>query len=141
MMVYRNRIRRSETKDLSAARMRTFDCVCHRAQCRAVSPDATENRRRSRSHRAAFESKWTASPLQPIYSAAPLIAQGRLTALLPGHAPRALGVHGVYASRRQVPPALRAMLDFLVERFADPAHWQAGLPVPAKAPARTKKSR
>ncbi|WCM87554.1 LysR family transcriptional regulator [Acidovorax sp. NCPPB 3576] len=80
--------------------------------------------------------------LQPVYAAAPLIAQGRLTALLPGHVPRTLGVHGVYASRRQVPPALRALLDFLVERFADPAHWQAGLPVPAaKAPVRAKKSR
>lgn len=73
--------------------------------------------------------------LQPIYSAAPLIAQGRLTALLPGYAPRALGVHGVYASRRQVPPALRAMLDFLVERFADPAHWSVGLAQPT-APGR-----
>jgi hypothetical protein len=29
-----------------------------------------------------------------------------------------LGIHGVYSSRRQMPAALRAMLDFLVDWFA-----------------------
>ncbi len=61
--------------------------------------------------------------MQPMYAAAPLIAQGRLVALLPRDVPQSLGVHGIYASRRQMSPLLRSMLDFLVERFADEAHW------------------
>ena len=55
--------------------------------------------------------------LQPAFAAAPLIAAGQLVRLLPEHVPQALGIHGVYSSRRQMPAALRAMLDFLVEWF------------------------
>ncbi|WP_092970463.1 LysR family transcriptional regulator [Ralstonia sp. NFACC01] len=55
--------------------------------------------------------------LQPVFAAAPLIASGQLVRLLPEHAPQALGIHGVYSSRRQMPVALRAMLDFLVDWF------------------------
>jgi DNA-binding transcriptional LysR family regulator len=69
--------------------------------------------------------------MQPVYSAAPLVASGQVVALLPEWRPQALGVHGVYSSRRQMPAALRAMLDFLVERFREPRHW----PPPA-SPAR-----
>lgn len=59
--------------------------------------------------------------LQPLYSAAPLIASGRLVRLLPRYRPQALGIHGVYTSRRQLPATLRTMLDFLAERLrADP---------------------
>lgn len=72
--------------------------------------------------------------MQPAYSVAPLIEQGRLVALLPDFAPQSMGVHGIYGSRRQMPAALRALLDFLVERFADPAHWLAALP--ARKPGR-----
>lgn len=61
--------------------------------------------------------------LQPLFTTAPLIAAGRLVALLPRWRPQTLGVHGVYASRHQMTPALRAMLDLLALRFADPAHW------------------
>ncbi|MDP9901864.1 LysR family transcriptional regulator [Variovorax ginsengisoli] len=61
--------------------------------------------------------------MQPAYAAATLIDQGRLVALLPALAPLALGVHGVYASRRQMPTVLRAMLDFLAERFSNPRRW------------------
>ena len=55
--------------------------------------------------------------LQPAFAAAPLIAAGQLVRLLPEHVPQALGIHGVYSSRRQMPAALRALLDFLVEWF------------------------
>ncbi|CAJ0901969.1 HTH-type transcriptional regulator DmlR [Ralstonia sp. LMG 32965] len=55
--------------------------------------------------------------LQPMFAAAPLIASGHLVRLLPDHVPQALGIHGVYSSRRQMPAALRAMLDFLVDWF------------------------
>ncbi len=61
--------------------------------------------------------------MQPEYSAAPLVASGRLVALFPEWRPQAMGVYGVYGSRRQMPTALRAMLDFLAERFADARHW------------------
>jgi DNA-binding transcriptional LysR family regulator len=56
--------------------------------------------------------------LQPVFAAAPLIAGGQLVRLLPDHVPQTLGIHGVYSSRRQMPAALRAMLDFLVDWFA-----------------------
>ena len=55
--------------------------------------------------------------LQPVFAAAPLIASGQLVRLLPEHMPQTLGIHGVYSSRRQMPAALRAMLDFLVDWF------------------------
>jgi DNA-binding transcriptional LysR family regulator len=55
--------------------------------------------------------------LQPLYSAAPLIADGRLMALLPDCAPQRMGIYGIYTSRQHMPPALRAMLDFLVDWF------------------------
>ncbi|HET7836775.1 MAG TPA: LysR family transcriptional regulator [Variovorax sp.] len=64
--------------------------------------------------------------MQPAYSARGPIAQGRLVALLPDFEPQGLGVYGVYASRRQMPASLRALLDFLVARFAEPAHWPPG---------------
>ena len=61
--------------------------------------------------------------MQPEYSAAPLVTSGRLVALLPDWRPQALGVYAVYSSRRQMPAALRAMLDFLAARFSDARHW------------------
>jgi DNA-binding transcriptional LysR family regulator len=57
--------------------------------------------------------------MQPLYSAAGPIAEGRLQPLLPGFAPRGLGVYGLYSSRSRMPVSLRMLLDFLVERFAD----------------------
>lgn len=61
--------------------------------------------------------------LQPAYAAADLVASGRLRALLPGYAPPVLGVHALYQPQRRVPPLLRALLDFLVEWFAQDGHW------------------
>jgi len=57
--------------------------------------------------------------LQPVYSAAPLLADGRLVALLPDCTPQPMGVYGIYTSRQHMPLALRAMLDFLVAWFAN----------------------
>ncbi|MYM82362.1 LysR family transcriptional regulator [Duganella sp. FT50W] len=55
--------------------------------------------------------------LQPLYSAAPLIREGKLVALLPGYTPLSMGIYGIYSSRQQMPPALRAMLDLLLTWF------------------------
>ena len=66
--------------------------------------------------------------LLPTYLAAPEVAAGRLRAILPECEPQVLGIHGVYASRRQMPLILRAMLDFLVERLGS-APWDSGLKV------------
>ncbi|HEN3481689.1 TPA: LysR family transcriptional regulator [Yersinia enterocolitica] len=55
--------------------------------------------------------------LQPSYSAAPYIASGELIRLLPDYQPQAMGIYGIYTSRRQMPATLRSMLDFLVEWF------------------------
>lgn len=56
--------------------------------------------------------------LQPSYSAAPYIARGELVKLLPDYQPQAMGIYGIYTSRRQMPATLRTMLDFLVVWFA-----------------------
>lgn len=47
------------------------------------------------------------------------IARGELTTVLPDWAPRREIVHAVFASRRGLLPAVRALLDFLAERFAE----------------------
>ncbi|CAH0221616.1 HTH-type transcriptional regulator DmlR [Pseudomonas sp. Bi70] len=62
--------------------------------------------------------------LQPLYAAAPLLEDGRLVRLLPGWLPQSLGIHAIYASRRQMLPALRALLDFIAERLAADPLWQ-----------------
>ncbi|KAF7600233.1 MAG: LysR family transcriptional regulator [Candidatus Dactylopiibacterium carminicum] len=56
--------------------------------------------------------------LQPVFSAAPLIASGQLVALLPRARPQTLGIHGLYTSREHQTALLRTMLDFLVAWFA-----------------------
>lgn len=61
--------------------------------------------------------------LQPTYSAAPLIAAGQLVALLPDCAPQQMGIYGIYSSRQYLPPALRAMLDFLLDWFGKRPGW------------------
>lgn len=61
--------------------------------------------------------------LQPWYSVTPLIAAGKLVPLLPGHVPQMMGIYGIYSSRQHLSPALRAMLDFLLEWFAANPDW------------------
>jgi DNA-binding transcriptional LysR family regulator len=50
--------------------------------------------------------------MQPVFSAAALIASGQLVALLPQYKPQTLGIHGLYTSRQHQPAILRTMLDF-----------------------------
>jgi DNA-binding transcriptional LysR family regulator len=40
--------------------------------------------------------------------------------VLPDYQVEELGIHAVYASRRQMPTTMRSFLDFLVDRFASP---------------------
>ena len=46
------------------------------------------------------------------------IAQGELVHVIPGWAPRHEIIHAVFPSRRGLLPAVRALVDFLAERFA-----------------------
>ena len=62
--------------------------------------------------------------MQPMYAAAPLLESGQLIRLLPDWQPQALGIHALYASRRQMLPALRTLLDFIAQRLADDTRWQ-----------------
>ena len=54
----------------------------------------------------------------PSYQVAPYLRSGELVALLPEYALEEMGIHAVYASRRQLPAIMRSFLDYLVERFA-----------------------
>lgn len=72
----------------------------------------------------------TGIAMQPRFAAAPLIKSGQLTPLLAGYRPQQLGIYGVYSSRDHMPPALRAMLDHLLDWFASDPEWQdAGIPL------------
>ena len=61
--------------------------------------------------------------LQPLYSVAGLLRSGALVRLLPEYQPQELGIYALYGTRRQMPPALRALLDFLLERLAEKPDW------------------
>jgi len=61
--------------------------------------------------------------LQPRYSVGAHLRSGALVQLLPDYEPQQLGIHALYGTRRQMPPALRALLDFLIERLADRPDW------------------
>ena len=56
----------------------------------------------------------------PTYQIAPLLRSGELIEVLPDYEVEELGIHAVYASRRQLPTIMRSFLDFLVERFSSP---------------------
>lgn len=61
--------------------------------------------------------------MQPIYSAARLIASGQLEVLLPEWQPQKMGIYAIYSSRRHMPVTRRALLDFLVTWFRDHPRW------------------
>lgn len=63
--------------------------------------------------------------LQPRYSVARLVKEGRLVALLDDYQPKELGIHALYGSRRQMPAALRALLDYLVQKLEADLDWDA----------------
>src|SRR3989338_4537856 len=51
------------------------------------------------------------------------LRSGALVQLLPDYQPQELGIHALYGTRRQMPPALRVLLDFLIERLAGAPGW------------------
>jgi DNA-binding transcriptional LysR family regulator len=63
----------------------------------------------------------------PTYLAGAHVQTGELVRLLPDAEPRQLNIYAVYASRKHMPAALRAMLDFLVQRFPEHPEWDIGL--------------
>ena len=70
--------------------------------------------------------------MQPYYLVRPLLESGELQVLLPDWQPASLGIYALYPSRRQLPLAMRTLLDFLQQHFASPAPWDqpsASLPV------------
>lgn len=60
--------------------------------------------------------------LQPTYLANPHLASGRLQTVLPEWRPPDMSIHALYPSRKHLSPGVRALLDFLVERFGN-APW------------------
>ncbi len=56
--------------------------------------------------------------LQPTYLANPHLLDGSLQAVLPSWKLPDMAVYALYPSRKHLSPAVRAFLDFLVERFA-----------------------
>lgn len=63
----------------------------------------------------------------PTYLAAPLILSGELTVVLSAYALDAMGIYGVYLSRRQMPLIVRSFLDFLAARFGEHPEWDRAL--------------
>jgi DNA-binding transcriptional LysR family regulator len=57
--------------------------------------------------------------LQPTYLANPHLADGSLQRVLPDWTPPDMAIYALYTSRRHLSPAVRALLDFLVDRFAE----------------------
>ncbi|MBP6345889.1 MAG: LysR family transcriptional regulator [Neisseriaceae bacterium] len=55
--------------------------------------------------------------LQPAYSVRSAIDSGTIVALLTDYQPQPLGIYGLYTSRKHMPQALRALLDFLSAWF------------------------
>ena len=56
--------------------------------------------------------------LQPAYLASPHLADGSLQIVLPQWSLPNMAIYALYPSRKHLSPAVRALLDFLVERFA-----------------------
>lgn len=54
------------------------------------------------------------------------LREGRLQVVLPDHAPADTGIHAVMPQRRLVPSRVRAFVDFLAERLAEPP-WEGRL--------------
>jgi DNA-binding transcriptional LysR family regulator len=61
--------------------------------------------------------------LQPSFMVAEDLHAGLLQEILPEYRSIELGVYVVYPSRKHLPPKVRALVNFLVERFAHPA-WE-----------------
>ncbi|VVD63907.1 HTH-type transcriptional regulator DmlR [Pandoraea horticolens] len=73
--------------------------------------------------------------MQPVYAVLPHLRDGTLKALLPDYVPREMTVYGVYMSRKQMPSALRALLDDLIEQFRTGLFEDTGYPGRQAAPS------
>lgn len=62
--------------------------------------------------------------LQPSFLVGSALRSGALVEVLPEWRSIDLGIYAVYPSRRQLPPKVRVMIDFLVDAFKEPA-WPA----------------
>jgi DNA-binding transcriptional LysR family regulator len=62
--------------------------------------------------------------LQPTFLVGEDLRAGRLIELMPAYRALEVGIFAVYPSRRHLPPKVRALVDFLVERFREPP-WPA----------------
>lgn len=61
--------------------------------------------------------------LLPTYLVGEHLRRGHLVRLLPAWEPETLGIHALYLSHSHQPRLLRAMLDFLAERFGPEPSW------------------
>ena len=59
--------------------------------------------------------------MQPDFLVSEEITRGELVAVMPEYCAGKLGVFAVYPSRRHIAPKTRVLIDFLVERLADPS--------------------
>ena len=57
--------------------------------------------------------------LQPCFLVGPDLAAGTLVELMPQYRSVELGIYAVYPTRKQVPAKVRALVDFLTQRFAN----------------------
>ncbi|WP_020558327.1 LysR family transcriptional regulator [Thiofilum flexile] len=62
--------------------------------------------------------------LQPLYLVHEALKEGTLQVVLPDWSPEPMQIQALYTSRRHLAPAIRALLDYLVERFKQ-APWLA----------------
>jgi DNA-binding transcriptional LysR family regulator len=63
--------------------------------------------------------------LEPTFLVGEDLRQGRLVRLLPDHPVSPLTLYAIYPSRRYLSPKVRTLVDFLVERIAEPLPWDA----------------
>jgi DNA-binding transcriptional LysR family regulator len=73
--------------------------------------------------------------LEPDFIVGPDVRAGHLRPILPAYAPLPSDIHVVYASRRHLSAKVRALSDFLAERFARP-EWALPAPASRGKPAR-----
>ena len=64
--------------------------------------------------------------LTPTFVVGADIMAGRLQAVLTDHRVMELSIYAVYPQRRHLSPKVRAFIDFMGERIADPPYWDAG---------------
>lgn len=72
--------------------------------------------------------------LHSVWHVADDLRAGRLQVLLPGYHLAETGIHAVMPQRRLVPPRVRALVEFLAERFGELPSWEAGLDIPGAGP-------